>query len=227
MSANNLATRLHNYFSTSEMGPVPMSVIIAQFRDDPELDGMDTSRASRKLRRVLSGLDDIVKIGDKRGAAYVFDPTKAHEKSMGSHIEETILLHHLFNGGRYTTDNLIEKLNQDFPKKDAVNKGLNNLLQARALKLEPPETVLDSGFWNYSGLLPRGTTSFSHTGTARRSMEQLEELLSIYGKEGKSLPGTFIPAPTNPSRSMAIETALVFTVTCLKSHLNEFLQSKS
>ena len=226
MTANNLATRLHNYFSTSEMGPVPMSVIIAQFRDDPELDGMDTSRASRKLRKVLAGLDDIVKIGDKRGAAYVFDPDVAKEKVNASKLEETILLHHLFNGGRFSPESLHQQLDEEFDHKK-VGDALNDLLQAEALRFEHPETVLDWKFWSYSGFLPRGTTSFTHTGTAKTAMVKLEHLLSEYAEKGEPLPGTSIPAPNKPTRSMAIEAALVFTVTSLSRHQNLFLQHES
>ena len=222
MTANNLATRLHNYFSTSEMGPVPMSVIIAQFRDDPALVGMDTASASRKLRRVLSVLDDIVKLGDKRGAAYVYDPVRSSRNIQANEIALRILQHHVFNGGRYSTERLYDNLIDDITKKEEVNRELNNLLQAGALIFDPPETVLNSGYWTYSGN-HRATTSFSHTGTTQRSMEPLEKLLSEYSNRGESLPGTSIPAPTNPSRSMAIEAAIVFTVAILKNPPNSFL----
>ena len=226
MTSNDLTTRVYDYFATSALGPVTMPEIIANFADDPELGEMDASRASRKLRRVLSSLDEVVKLGDRRGAAYVFDPDAAKEKVNSSKLEETILLHHLFNGGRYYPESLHQQLDEEFSQ-TKVGDALNDLLQAGALRFEYPETVLDWEFWSYSGFLPRGTTSFTHTGTAKTAMVKLEHLLSEYAEKGESLPGTSIPAPNKPTRSMAIEAALVFTVNSLSRHQNRFLQHES
>ena len=217
MTNNDLSTRVYDYFATSALGPVTMPEIIANFVDDPELGEMDASRASRKLRRVLSSLDEVVKLGDRRGAAYVFDPDAAKEKVNASKLEETILLHHLFNGGRYSPESLHQQLDEEFSQ-TKVGDALNHLLQAGALRFEYPETVLDWEFWSYSGFLPRDTTSFTHTGTAKTAMDKLEHLLSKYAENRELLPGTFIPAPNKPTRSMAIEVALVFTTTTLDAY---------
>ncbi|SVC49059.1 uncharacterized protein METZ01_LOCUS301913 [marine metagenome] len=228
MTSNDLATDVHNYLANEDTGTVSMLEILAALGDHPELAGMNTARAARKLRRVLAGLDDIVKLGAKRGAAYVYDPDAATERSRAYRIEEKILLHHLYGGGRSTPESLYGVLTEEFPDADAaINEGLDNLLQAGALVFRPPETVLGSEFWFYSGLLPRGNTSFTHTGTAGHSMEKLTELLTLYARDQRPLPGTSIPAPTVPSRSMAIEAAVVFTVVSLKRDLQELNSSES
>jgi len=220
MTSNDLATDVHNYLADENTGTVSMSEIQAAtiLADHPELAGMNAARAARKLRRVLAGFDDIVKLGAKRGAVYVYDPDDAADKSRASRVEERILMRHLYGGGRCSTESLFEDLTGEFPKA-AVDEGLHRLLRGEALMFDHPDTILSPGFWTHSGLLPRGSTSFTHAGTTRDSMEMLTELLTEYARDDKPLPGVSIPAPNAPSRSTAIEVAIIFTVASLKSDL--------
>jgi len=194
-------------------GLAPMKQIHQYFQGDPALDGMDQARAMRKIRSILNSSSSIVKMGDKRGAVYVYDPDFAVDVETTGLVENKVIHLHLKNGGILgLNDEPYTELENDYSE-EAVNNALNSLLSQRILEMTRTETKLTVGFWEHSGNMNRVSTSFTHSTVIGWHIEELvKQLEQLNDEEKKNFPGTKIPVPIRPSRSTAIEAAVTLAV---------------
>ena len=218
-----LQVELENYL---KKGPSSMKQIYQIYHMEPALDGMDQARAMRKIRSILNSSSSIVKRGDKRGTVYEYNPGDAGIEELTGLVENELIHLHLKNGGTFR---LVEQL-QDFNngeaynelkednRKEATANALNNLLNQRILEIDPPnQTKLTNRFWEHSSAIHRTSTSFTHSTAIGSQIEDLVEQLQYYNNGGENtLPTTNIPLPIQPSRSTAIEVAVVLATHFIK-----------
>ena len=206
---------LENYL---KKGPAPMKQIHQDHQYNPALDGMDHARAMRKIRSILNSSSSIVKRGDKRGAIYEYNPDDAGDMETTGMVENKLIHLHLKNRGIFRLHGeAFNKFEKKYTK-EAVTNALNNLLNQRILEIQPPDlTKLTNRFWEHSSAIHRTSTSFTHSAATGSRIEDLVKQLPHFNNGGENtLPGTDIPLPVQPSRSTAIEVAVVLAAHLLK-----------
>ena len=195
--------------------PLTMKRIHQSLDGHPALDGMDQARAMRKIRNTMNSSSTIVKVGEKRGTVYAFDPNRAKDMEVRGQIENEIIKIHLKAGGALATDDEHYSELDDEYKKRRVNDALDALIDRGILRMTRTETSLTERVWDISGTTNRFSSSFTHSAAIGSLIDELIEKLESLNKEGEAflpdsgIPG--IPVPQRPSRSAAIEAAVAYT----------------
>ena len=192
--------------------PLTMKRIHQSLDGHPALDGMDQARAMRKIRNTMNSSSTIVKVGEKRGTVYAFDPEHAKDMEVRGQIENKIIKIHLKAGGALATDDEHYSELDDEYKKRRVNDALDALIDRGILRMTRTETSLTERVWDISGTTNRSSSSFTHTGATGLIIDELIENLVTLNKERVPfIPDSMIPVPQRPSRSAAIEAAVAYT----------------
>jgi hypothetical protein len=192
--------------------PLTMKRIHQSLDGHPALDGMDQARAMRKIRNIMNSSSTIMKVGEKRGTVYAFDPYRAKDMETRGQIEIEIIKIHLKAGGVLATDDEHYSELDDEYETGRVNDALDALIDRGILRMTRTETSLTERVWDISGTTNRSSSSFTHTGATGLIIEELIEKLKSLNKQGGTfLPNSGIPVPQRPSRSAAIEAAVAYT----------------
>lgn len=214
-----LQAEVENYL---KKGPSSMKQMYQIYHMEPALDGMDQARAMRKIRSILNSSSSIVKRGDKRGAVYEYSPGDAGDVETTGMVENEIIHLHLKNKGTFSLHSKAFKKLEEKYDINATTNALNNLLNQRILEIQPPDmTILTNRFWEHSSAIHRTSTSFTHSAAIGSRIKDLVKQLQDFNNGGKNtLPGTDIPLPEQPSRSTAIEVAVVLAARFLKDPID-------
>jgi len=192
--------------------PLTMKRIHQSLDGHPALDGMNQARAMRKIRNTMNSSSTIVKVGEKRGTVYAFDPEHAKDMEVRGQIENEIIKFHLKAGGALATDDERYSELDDKYKDRRVNDALDALIDREIVRITRTETSLTERVWDISGTTNRFSSSFTHSAAIGSLIDELiEKLESLHAHEEAFLPDSGIPVPQRPSRSAAIEAAVAYT----------------
>ena len=193
-------------------GPYSMKQIHQGLQNHPALERMDQARAMRKIRNTMNSSKHIFRLGEKRGAVYLFDPEHAKALEVRGQIENEIIKIHLKLGGTLKTDDEHYSKLDDVYDSGRVNDALDALIDRGILRMTRTETSLTERVWDISGTTNRLSSSFTHTLATGLIIEELIEKLENLKEKGVPfIADSGIPVPQRPSRSAAIEAAVAYT----------------